>query len=637
MGSHIYIDIINFILSFLLVDFLNGEYSNYLGKKLKSGVLTLAVMVIFALAFSASAMFFLFTKIALLVALVIAFIALLAMKTSAKRLCSYTDVEAGKEEFFSSKKVMVLVPHEDDDLNLMGGVIEQYIKHGSDIYVVFATNGDGDRRFDMSKMGYTRMNEAIEALGFLGVPEKNVIFLGYGDGWGENGPHIYNAEPEIELSSTAGRTATYGLSNHPAYNEGRKYTRSNFIDDIKEVILDYKPDDIFCVDYDTHIDHRALSMIFEKTIGSILKTTDYKPNIYKGYAYRTAWGSAPDFSDSINLNSTVSCPASNDVVLYDWNSRVRLPVDIQSVSRDIQNSKLYKALSLYSSQRALECADRIINGDKVFWLRRTDSLLYNAEIKVSSGDKSKLTDFMLLDCDDLVGHGDKPYDGVWHPEMYDEEKSIYVTFNEKQYIESIVLYDNPSPTDNILNAVITLDDGSEINTAELNHYGDATVICINKEIKSFVVKIDKYEGDHFGLSEIEAYCSQIHYIPHLYKLTDDKDNFIYDNIVPITGRQAIKVYSNYQEIFTSDKFVLRSSNSKCKIELTDERITLKCPRGQKCQVELLSKDDKLLDRVIFRNPGKISRYCLAHSLKYKKNKSYCVRVFNLVRHKICGK
>ena len=128
MGSHIYIDIINFILSFLLVDFLNGEYSNYLGKKLKSRVLTLAVMVIFALAFSASAMFFLFTKIALLVALVIAFIALLAMKTSAKRLCSYTDVEAGKEEFFSSKKVMVLVPHEDDDLNLMGGVIEQYIK-----------------------------------------------------------------------------------------------------------------------------------------------------------------------------------------------------------------------------------------------------------------------------------------------------------------------------------------------------------------------------------------------------------------------------------------------------------------------------------------------------------------------------
>ena len=36
---------------------------------------------------------------------------------------------------------MVIVPHEDDDLNLVSGVIEKYVENGSEIYTVFATNG----------------------------------------------------------------------------------------------------------------------------------------------------------------------------------------------------------------------------------------------------------------------------------------------------------------------------------------------------------------------------------------------------------------------------------------------------------------------------------------------------------------
>ena len=50
---------------------------------------------------------------------------------------------------------MILVPHEDDEINLAGGVIEEYLKHGSEVYVVFSTNGDGDERFEtgLRKMG----------------------------------------------------------------------------------------------------------------------------------------------------------------------------------------------------------------------------------------------------------------------------------------------------------------------------------------------------------------------------------------------------------------------------------------------------------------------------------------------------
>ena len=84
------------------------------------------------------------------------------------------------------------------------------------------------------------------------------------------------------------------------------YTYHHYSDDIKNVILEYLPDTIFCIDYDTHNDHRALSMLFEKVMGDLLKTTDYKPTVYKGYGYRTAWRAPEDYYDSINIGSTVN-------------------------------------------------------------------------------------------------------------------------------------------------------------------------------------------------------------------------------------------------------------------------------------------------------------------------------------------
>lgn len=618
------------------MDYFNGINNNYLGKKIKSGALTVAVFLLIALVVSLGASLFLVTKTALLIIAVLTIGGLIFIRTRIKKLNRYEDVECGKDEFFANQKVMIFVPHEDDDINLMGGVIEQYVKYGSDVYVAFTTNGDGDKRYDMSKMGFIRMHEAIESLALLGVSEKNIIFLGYGDGWGDNGPHIYNAEPNKIIKSTSGKTATFGLENHPAYHNGKTYTYSHYYDDIRQILLEYKPDVVFCIDYDTHNDHRALSMFFEKVMGNILKTTDYFPTVYKGYGYRTAWGSAPDFSESVNIKSTVSYTSNRDVELYDWNKRIRIPVDINSINRYLQQSKLYKALSIYDSQNAIECANRIINGDKVFWLRRTDSVLYNAEISVSSGNKDKLTDFMLLDCNDLINRGNYPYDGVWHPDINDTEKSVNVTLDKKQYIESIALYDNPSPDDNILNAVITLDDGTVINTGKLNTHGEANIIMVNKTIQSFTVQIADFEGECFGLNEIEAYGSILYNMPHFYKFTDAKDNFIYDYIIPLEGKISLKIYSNYHKKIEPKEFILRCDNRKCVAELSGEEIIVTCPVGEKCKIELLSQDNKLLDRIVLRNPCKIERKLLCRSSKFLNNKSYFNKIYKLIK-KMCNK
>lgn len=634
MVFSIIIDIVNFILMILLMDFFNGIHNNYLARKLKSGAAVIIIFVLSALAICVLTHFFLPAKIALLVIEVLLILSVFITKSQIKKQMRYTDVEAGKEKFFGHQKVMIFVPHEDDDINLAGGVIEEYIKHDSTVYVVFSTNGDGDERFDMSKMGAIRINEAIRALAVLGVPKSNIIFLGYGDGWAKNGPHIYNAPHDEIMTSMAGKQATYAIESHPAYHDHNSYTYHHYYNDIKNVILEYLPDTIFCIDYDTHNDHRALSMLFEKVMGDLLKTTDYKPTVYKGYGYRTAWGSDPDIKESVNITSSVSVPADKDVELYDWDKRIRLPININSVSQYLKYSKLYYALSLYASQHAEESADRIINGDKVFWKRRTDSILYKAKISVSSGDREKLTDFMLLDCEDIINHGDKPYDGVWHPDEGDHKKEINVSFDTMQYIDSIVLYDSPSPRDNILNTKVILDDGTEFSTGQLVSSG--TSVSVKKEVRSFKVRIDNYEGSCFGISEIEAFANANNNHQSFYKIIDDKGNFVYDYIIPPDGRQCFGIYRN---ITNDDRpsLSVHCDNKKCKAKINAEEITVICPQGQKCILTLSENNANVCDKILIRNPHNCERNFLMYWInqldKTTLKKTYVHQMYRRIKRR----
>lgn len=625
MNFCIIIDIVNFILLFLLMDFFNGLHNNYLGKKLKRSILVILLFVAADLLICTLTSFCLWCKISLLVFEIAVICAILLSKLRIDQMMRYSDVEAGKESFFEKQRVMILVPHEDDEINLAGGVIEEYIKHGSEVYIVFATNGD-------AKVGEVRLYEAIKAAAILGVPEENVVFLGYGDGWEKTGSHIYNAPKDEVLRSTAGHQFVYGLKSHPAYHEGNSYTYNHYFEDVKQAILEYRPDTIFCIDYDSHNDHRALSMLFEKALGESIKQTEYRPKVYKGYAYRTAWSSLPDYDDSINLSSTGNKASVRDVRLYRWEDRVRLPIDARSVSREMKRSRVYYALAAYHSQKAIECADRIINGDKVFWERRTDSLLYNAIISVSSGNKDKLTDFMLLDCDDIINNGDRPYDGVWHPDDVDEDKSIRVDFDAASYIDSVMLYDNPSPNDNIVNALITLDDGTVLPTGKISPGG--TSVSIKREVKSFVIKLDQVEGNHYGLTEIEAYASALSNTHPVYKITDEDGNFAYDYIVPANGKQVLGIYSFEASNQTVDGCRIVCDNRRCDAVLDRDRIHISCPVGKKCQISLYSNDDLILDRILVRNLRRVEHSLLSVAKKSTLHKSYVHRVFRLVFSKV---
>lgn len=65
---------------------------------------------------------------------------------------------------------MVIVPHEDDEINIAGSTICGAREEGMRVICVFVTNGDYKYIPDV------RINEAIHALSVLGVSQEDVIF-----------------------------------------------------------------------------------------------------------------------------------------------------------------------------------------------------------------------------------------------------------------------------------------------------------------------------------------------------------------------------------------------------------------------------------------------------------------------------
>ena len=449
-----------------------------------------------------------------------------------------------------------------------------------------------------------RINDAISCWEYLGVPEKNIYFLGYGDRWSSDGPHIYNASADEQLRSAVGRTETYGTASHPAYHNGNAYTFNNYSNDLMQIILEKRPDVLFISDYDKHPDHKAVSLCSEYVLGKILRTSpDYQPIVYKGYAYSTAWEAIDDFR-SLNLKSTQQPEESEfELMVYDWNNRVRFPINGNTMSRSILSTKTYKTFIIYRSQSVRSHVNKIINGDKVFWQRRTDSLLYTSKIKVTSGDGSYLTDFRIIDSEDVNDRKRCPYDRIWIPDNDDKDKTIHVQLKKESDISVIHLYDHPSPGDNITNIQITFSDGSSIETGKLNSNGCVTTIAVNKKkVKSFDIKILSYEGDHPGLCEVEAFRKKGQYDSTFIKLMDLEGNFVYDYFAE-SETSEFTVYSNNQiPNLTDSSYCVACDNDNCSCIIQNERIVVTCPVGESCTVELVESSSGLSDKIHVTNP-----------------------------------
>jgi LmbE family N-acetylglucosaminyl deacetylase len=437
------------------------------------------------------------------------------------------------------KTVMIIVPHEDDELNVAGVTIKNLRDNGIRTICVFATNGDC---YPVEK----RISEARESLHILGVEDSDIYFLGYADGPASQAYYDKYTAPadKVLISPKTGKKETYCvLEKQDCSTQFRgkpnPYTRSSYKSDMQYIILRFKPDIIFANDFDKHLNHRENSLLFEEVMGDILKRpgNNYYPEVFKGFAYSTAYTAVADFyvpnilstqkPDKTELNN----PAyETDIPQYEWDKRVRLPSNKACLTRTLEGNTLFAALAAHKSQDTLERAARIINGDQVFWQRDTNSLTYQGLIEVSSGKGNKLNDFKLVDVTDLHPRHITFANYLWTPSLYDKQKMAMVMWQQGQTIDKIVLYGNIEEDSRIEAAVIELSNGFKVQVQELNCAGRATIINIPTQEKVNWLKftITKWRGKKPGLAELEIYGGNSRpSLFNLVKITINED-FAYD-------------------------------------------------------------------------------------------------------------
>lgn len=442
------------------------------------------------------------------------------------------------DKSYFGTRVLILAPHPDDEINIAGNMILTLAAAKAEIFVAYSTNGDFEQTAEV------RAQEAVDALKILGVPRDKIIFLGYGDG------HKLSDKP---TQSPAGHIETYAAKTFVDYAKktfGRhsSYTRENFKRDLKSLLLELRANIIFCVDFDSHADHRTLSILFEETLGEILsERNDYRPEVYKKLAYATAFTAAPDFY-APNLRPTKK-PKLGETDTYDfdlidranyiWKNRVRFPVMYWQTL--LKGNPIAEAIFAHKSQRNEWNALRIINSDEIFFERRTDSQTFSAQVTATSGDASKVRDFKIIDTADVGICPAQISNNLWQGEK------IFFSWQEPAQIQQIVIYGNPlddtpakiSLRMELANVQAVIDkagislDNVKTFDAELPSHG--LPLVINTE-KIFVTRAEISivdAGKNLGLAEVEFFANAepLHKIPPFIKLTVN-DNFIYRYAVP---------------------------------------------------------------------------------------------------------
>lgn len=441
-------------------------------------------------------------------------------------------------ESAKGQEVLVIVPHEDDEINVAGSVIYDYVKKGANVTCVFTTNGD------YSFAAATRMSEAERSLQTLGV--QRIFFLGYSDTSNHySGGHLFYAKQD-PVTSPSGHQETYGALNYEDYAfqvRGRHspYCRASMCKDLEFLLLQLLAPIVFCVDLDVHVDHRATSLIFEEALGNILKRpgNTYQPVVFKGFAYCTSFGAPRDFY-AYNIRS-VPLPVRKEdsligISLYEWQKRVRFPVLPPCRGHFLRHNLLYQALFAHASQSAALHAVRIANGDAVFWQRRTDNLVYQADVVASSGNPQRIADFSVVNLVDINTKKLSFSQYLWTPSADDSKRTLRFSWSEEKDIAWVELGGNiDSSCHRIKKVTLSFPDDSIYELGPLPEKGRILRFKI-PEIKRTSVAylhLDDVTGNRYGLSFVGFYSQEYQegIIPVYIKLMVG-DDFAYDYFLP---------------------------------------------------------------------------------------------------------
>jgi LmbE family N-acetylglucosaminyl deacetylase len=435
------------------------------------------------------------------------------------------------------KRVLVISPHQDDEIIGCAGIIKKFVDRGADIRVMYTTSGD------MENKQKERLKESISALKLLGLSKEKIIYLGYGD-WRLLGMYFAEDPDALWPSEHHKQTISFpdlGLySYHYAkYKSEAAYTRRNILDDIYNVLLEFQPDEIFMpAQMEGHQDHSGTAFLTIEAIKKIQQSTFYQPITYEYMLYS---GNLAEGLWLPPLECNPSEPVMNtaldidNYLPYSWFKRVSFAAPPQMTApftpvwpgsdpiKPSDNIK-YNAIHKFESQLTDDywMYERYIRSNEVFWKRKIASLSYSASVQASAENFGK-NQLCRNAIDGMtIGELKAPFDGwnnyfqnlEWSVDQATAGSWIQLNWEKPVTANQVKLYDRPNFNDNILAGRLEFSDGTILKTGSLNPNGTATTI--NFPLKTFnwvKLTIDGYEGNNPGLSEFEVYDTRENIAP----------------------------------------------------------------------------------------------------------------------------
>lgn len=457
-------------------------------------------------------------------------------------------------EFFNGDTVMVIVPHEDDEINVACATIYGAVKEGLQIILVYVTNGDFQYKADI------RYKEVKRMASIMSLPMENIHFLGFPD---NSGKELLATRDKVFINH-AGFSEThgsYGIIDYPTQYMGGplSYTYNNLVLAIKDIIGRFKPSTIIAIDEDVHVDHQLTSIAVEESICKVVKeNSNYTPKVLKSFAYDTDFESINDYY-AMHLQSTVQNRAwivadflsTNNPMLL-WEDRIRIPVPPDCRSLSLVGNPMFRALGAHMSQSSYKHGPKLINGDQIFWQRRTDNLVLHATVTATSGNISKINDFLRYDSYDVTKKIANPEDYTWIPDDTDQESTVTIRFDEPTEIKYINWFENVWFSNDIGQALqgttIKTSTGLEINIPPYYYPHFEAFPYIKKYVFEQPITIDwisftvmKPKGVMAGISEIEIYPPNNQFPTYCHIVCNEQ--FAYDWVVyPGERLPSISVY-----------------------------------------------------------------------------------------------
>ena len=224
---------------------------------------------------------------------------------------AYWSKMSALEPFKKGERLLILAPHPDDEAIACAGVIQQALKAGAKIKIVYLTNGDHNelafivyekritmRQGEFVHMGKVRQQESIAAMKSLGLSEDDLVFLGYPD-YGTFNIFSQYWQTKKPFRDRLTRISRVPYKDTPSY--GDTYCGENILSDLSSQILDYKPDRIFVSHpADVNVDHKSLYLFLQVAL-SDLEGRIPAPKIHPYLVHCVGWPKPRNYHPELEL------------------------------------------------------------------------------------------------------------------------------------------------------------------------------------------------------------------------------------------------------------------------------------------------------------------------------------------------